>query len=351
LFRSEVPVRALLTLTTAIGAAILAIPVHAQWQTVQPGGDTVCSDGSPYRFFVHPGDPAKLLVEFEGGGACWSAETCALDIYTRRITTDPAQAERQNQLQGIYDRTRVENPLRDFTHVYIPYCTGDLHWGNATQSYRGTTGSYTIHHRGAINAKAAVTWAYDNVPAASELVVAGCSAGGYAAIAWSADLMAHYPGASAAQLADSAAGVVPEGFFSRAFDDWGIPQSPAWPNAVPSLSLDRLDVAHASVPDLYDGIAGFFPLSAFAQYNTLQDSTQAFFYLLTGAFDANWSARMQESVARIRNANANFASYTAPGTQHCVINRPELYTTRVGNVLLTDWLRDLVATHHPPNVP
>jgi len=343
--------RILLILTAATSAAVFADPVLAQWQTVQPGGDTVCSDGSPYRFFVHPGDPAKLLVEFEGGGACWSAETCELDVFTRRITTDPAQAARQNQLQGIYDRTRAENPLRDFTHVYVPYCTGDLHWGNVTQSYTGTTGRFTVHHRGAINAQAAVSWAYENVPAPTQLVVAGCSAGGYGATAWSAHLMAHYPGASAAHLADSAAGVVPEGFFSRALNDWGIQHSPAWPNAIPSLSLDRLDVAHASLPDMYDGIAGFFPLSVFSQYNTLQDSTQTFFYLLAGAPPAGWSAGMQESVARIRSANANFVSYTAPGTQHCVINRPEFYTTRVGNVLLTDWVRDLVATHHPPNVP
>ena len=41
------------------------------WNAIEPGGDTLCSDGTPYRFFVHPGNTTKLMVYFEGGGACW----------------------------------------------------------------------------------------------------------------------------------------------------------------------------------------------------------------------------------------------------------------------------------------
>ena len=41
------------------------------------------------------------------------------------------------------------------THVYVPYCTGDLHWGNATVRYQE---GVTIEHRGAVNAQAAVDW-------------------------------------------------------------------------------------------------------------------------------------------------------------------------------------------------
>src|SRR5688500_18322802 len=76
-------------LAAAFFLVLSAPAAQAQWQAIEPGGDTICSDGSPYRFFVHPGDPARLLFEFEGGGACWSAETCAMEIYNRRVTTDP----------------------------------------------------------------------------------------------------------------------------------------------------------------------------------------------------------------------------------------------------------------------
>ena len=116
------------------GLLILALlaPTGAfaqEWETVVPGGDTICSDGSPYRFFIRRGDPAKLLIEFEGGGACWNGTTCDADIYSKAVTSDPETARKSGQLQGIYDRTNPSNPLKDFTHVYIPYCTGDAHMG------------------------------------------------------------------------------------------------------------------------------------------------------------------------------------------------------------------------------
>lgn len=347
------PIGASAPFVAALFAAALAAPfAEAQWRTLEPGGDTLCSDGSPYRFFVHPGDPAKLLVEFEGGGACWSGATCELDIYTRRITTDPEQARERGQLQGIYDGANPENPFRDFTHVYVPYCTGDLHWGDSTQRYTGFTGSYTVQHRGARNAAAAANWAFENVPAASQVAVAGCSAGGYGAILWSSHILARYPGAAAVQLADSAAGVAEPGFFATLLEAWGA--RTAWPSFIPGLALEGLDPARVSMPYLYGAIAAYYPLAGFSQYNTLFDTTQVFFYGLTRgaiAAPAAWSASMQESVAAIRDANPNFASYTAPGLQHCVINQPEFYTTETGGVRLADWVRRLLATGRPGSVP
>src|SRR5215203_1188001 len=99
---------------SALVLLLLAAPAGAQWRTIEPGGDTVCADGSPYRFFVHPGDPARLLVEFEGGGACWSAETCAMAIYSRSVLIDPELARQFGLLTGIYDRANRENPFREW---------------------------------------------------------------------------------------------------------------------------------------------------------------------------------------------------------------------------------------------
>ena len=52
-------------------------------------------------------------------------------------------------------------PEHGYTHVYVPYCTGDLHWGNATVRYQG---GVTIEHRGAVNAQTAVDWLQANLP-------------------------------------------------------------------------------------------------------------------------------------------------------------------------------------------
>lgn len=340
----------------AIGLAVVLAPAPAfgQWTTIVPGGDTMCSDGSTYRFFVHQGDPSKLLVEFEGGGGCWSGGTCEQDIYTKRVTTDLEGARIAGQLPGIYDRSNLQNPLRDFTHVYIPYCTGDLHWGNATTSYVTSTGRpLVVQHKGGANASAAVSWAEANVPAPAELVVAGCSAGGYGAALWSAELARTYPGARMTELADSAAGVVPAGFLSTVLASWGV--SRAWPSFIPSLSLDRIDPATLSLPSLYSAVAAFFPRATFAQFNTRNDTVQTFFYVLakgviTPTDGIDWSNGMNANVTNLSATTPNFRSYVASGNEHCVINKPSLYTTTSGGRRFVDWLRDLVGGADPGDV-
>src|SRR5262245_55705687 len=47
------------------------------WNTIAPGGDTVCARGAPFRYFVRPGKVNKLLIDFRGGGACWNEKTCS----------------------------------------------------------------------------------------------------------------------------------------------------------------------------------------------------------------------------------------------------------------------------------
>ena len=337
-----------------LGALAPEFALAQQWETVTPGGATMCSDGSPYRFFVHRGDPAKLLIEFEGGGACSSGPTCEADAYNKTITNDPEVARQTGQLQGIYDRSNPANPFKDYTHVYIPYCTGDLHWGNATAQYTTLTGApLTIEHKGAANAVTALNWAGANVPAPAQVVVAGCSAGGYGAALWSAKIAMAYPGARMVELADSAAGVVPDGFFATTLSSWNV--ASAWPDFIPDLALDRVDPATLSLPKLYTSVAGFFPTASFSQFNTRTDSVQIFFYALSkgtiSATDAvDWSAKMVSNVEQIGAANPNFRAYLAPGTEHCVINRPSFYTQTVGGKKFSDWVTTLLSGGDPGQV-
>ncbi len=74
--------RRLLALLLLLGLAV-AQGLEALWKPVEvPGG--VCSDGSPYRFYVSPGDPKKVVIDFQGGGACWDAATCGPQSPTYR---------------------------------------------------------------------------------------------------------------------------------------------------------------------------------------------------------------------------------------------------------------------------
>src|SRR5690348_6861110 len=48
-----------------------------QWNEIQPGGDTICARGGAYSFFVYPGKTNKVVIDFIGGGACWTEESCS----------------------------------------------------------------------------------------------------------------------------------------------------------------------------------------------------------------------------------------------------------------------------------
>lgn len=152
------------------------------WETISPGGNTQCSDGSDYQFHVKPGNPNKLLVFLNGGGACWNAQTC--DISSKR----PAYVPRvdlshndPNHHSGIFELSNPSNPAKDWTMVFVPYCTGDVHLGSSTQQYKTERGrEFTINHFGAINSQAVLDWIADNL-SPSQVLVSGASAGALAA--------------------------------------------------------------------------------------------------------------------------------------------------------------------------
>ena len=62
------------------------------WHAIEPGGDTICSRGQPWAFFFRPGVVNKLVVEFQGGGACWNYPTCSVaDMIFKIIGVSSAQ--------------------------------------------------------------------------------------------------------------------------------------------------------------------------------------------------------------------------------------------------------------------
>ena len=112
------------------------------WNKFPGNNETECADGSDYAYYVYPGTVNKLVIDFQGGGACWDDGTCSLPseapgdggLYNSLIFGEPAP-------QGIYDKTREDNPTKDWYHAFISYCTADIHLGNSTQTYTNADGS------------------------------------------------------------------------------------------------------------------------------------------------------------------------------------------------------------------
>ncbi|MEM0266470.1 MAG: pectin acetylesterase-family hydrolase [Archaeoglobaceae archaeon] len=131
-------------------------------------------------------DQNKVLIYLEGGGACFNFLTCRPTTQGGTvITLEPnfttlSYAYRQ----GIFNVTNPNNPFRNWTIVFVPYGTGDIHMGNRVVKYYNISNplqNKTIYHVGYVNAIVAMRWinASGNF---DQIVVTGTSAGGFGTI-------------------------------------------------------------------------------------------------------------------------------------------------------------------------
>jgi hypothetical protein len=306
-----------------------------------PGGDTTCALGGKYAFFVRRGKTNKLLLDFQGGGACWNALTCQIGkaICTQDIG-DTEAAVKSGYAEGIYDYDNPKNPFADWTHVIIPYCTCDIHWGNAVATYGEGDGQVTIHHKGAVNTQAVLAWVYANLAKPERIFVTGCSAGAYGSIVWSAFVAQHYPGVPVAQLGDSGAGIITPSFLADSFPSWNALKS--LPGFIPALAPAQIDLPKMVLGDIYHRIAAHFPNFHFSQYTTAFDENQVFYFKAMGGSDANaWNTQMTKAFADIHASTPNFRSFIAPGELHCIEPFPQFYDVQVGGQTLVDWVAGL----------
>ena len=121
---------------------------------------------------MRPADPEKVVLFFQGGGACFSADSCSFTDGTYKATTDAGDDPSNGT--GVWDLDDPRNPLAGYSIVFVPYCTGDVHLGDATTEYAP---GLTVQHKGYVNAIAAVDHLVSTFPAAREVVVTGESAG------------------------------------------------------------------------------------------------------------------------------------------------------------------------------
>jgi hypothetical protein len=301
----------------------------AGWTKIEPGGDTICSDGTPYAYFVHPGTVNRLVVYFQWGGACWDAASCSTPGLFDETVDDSDNPE--NFAVGIGDLDNPDNPFKDWFWVFIPYCTADLHWGNNTQTY---TADVTIQHKGFVNFSAVLDWIEANFEQPEKIFVGGCSAGGAGSIIGAAHIQELYPDVPVYQLSDSNAGVSTEDVSQAIASSWNTADS--MPDWIPALQVPSAELTMA---DLYIAVANYYPDDRWAQYNTAFDDVQTLYYAVQGG-TGDWSDLMLASIQEIQNSAPNFHSYIAPGKIHCTSDT--FYTREVEGVKLVDWVEAMV---------
>jgi pectinacetylesterase len=314
------------------------------WQQVRPGGRTLCGRGGPFAFWARLASPDRLLVYFEGGGFCWDYRSCrpAASLFKDHVT------DKENpglQGMGILDLTDHRNPFHDWSVLYVPSCTGDLYAGDSTRIYRSADGrTLAVHHRGQVNASAALDWVFQRVPRPARVVVAGCSAGSVGSMLHAPRIIERYRDARVAQLGDSLGYLLSESGDLRPWQAYAL--LPDWIPAVRALRPGRL-----TMPRLYDAVAAHYPQSAFGQVNFRQDGVQRAYFTAAGGRPEDFDRALLGNLAEIRASAPNFRSCLLDGSAHCALPSGDFYRLRSGGVALRDWVADVAAGRDVPNLP
>lgn len=140
----------------------------------QAGNGPICIVGTPYSVTARVRDPKNVIIVLRGGGACWQG------FYRCNLTGSPAPT------RGVFadsfttpEGHVINNPLVDWSIVYLPYCDGSFHSGDNDVVDPQFPSGPVRYHRGLRNLTAGLDLARRLFPQAKKVLLAGGSAGGY----------------------------------------------------------------------------------------------------------------------------------------------------------------------------
>jgi hypothetical protein len=203
-----------------------------------------------------------------------------------------------------------------------------------------------VEHRGYPNGLIAVEHLASSYPDATDVVVAGISAGSAAAPLYAGLVADALPEARIVSMADSSGGYPDLPVLNGAVGSlWGTMSAvPDWPET------EGVTAREWSLPGLYGVVAAHAPEVSFGKFDHAYDGAQVFYADLAG-FDADeLLALIDENAARIEADGADVAEYVAPGDGHTILDTEAIYELEVAGVRFIDWLTELVEGGTPADV-
>ena len=310
------------TYTVAPGEPITA--PEETW-TVVPVPDAHCANGTSTGLAVNLTNRSKrVLILLAGGGACWEASACALGTATHISDTMGEAAvlgeARHANLATVFNRDDVNNPFRDASFVYIPYCTGDLHGGTQVTTY-DWFGPRRIEHVGARNMDAYLRRLQPTFPDATRVILAGISAGGYGATLHGWRVQKAFPWAPVDVLNDSGlmVDVAGDGRYGTMQQRWKLDFPPGCTECSSGLAAVLTRSAELLTPPRRYAMLGY-----------LRDSTIGLYFGLQGDVIESRLLNVRSSAA------SNVKTFYLAGDQHVLLTTPNASTA--SGVTVRAWL-------------
>ena len=271
------------------------------------------------------------------GGACYNAETCARNPSSFGADDFAAWADARGGA-GLFS-TAARSPVGDWTHVYVPYCTGDVHGGTrAGVEVPGVAGAQQfVGHR---NLERALDRLAPTLGAPDTLVLAGSSAGAFGTLVNFPEVADRFPGAHAVLFNDSGPAFFDDAVLSpdlgRTFADLYGFRDAFPPDASTLFEPDGLETVYAYLAERH-------PDARFGLASTHQDRTIRYYFgfgqpdgTITGP---EYAAGLDDLRERLPDA---WRTAYLPGDGHTFVGSDRLFFG--ADTDLGAWLGDLVAS-------
>ena len=311
-----------------------------------------CASGAQAGIGYSAGDERTVVLFLQGGGACWNNGTCRPSVFqwgpvcnygqdsvclyddsggTKPLAAHVAEAdpfpvdgggafpsEIAVVRQSLLFSRRVENPLRSATWVYVPYCTGDLHAGDATRTWFTKSDlfsqpvAHAHHFAGARNMDLYLAALRARHPQVDTVYLVGVSGGGYGATLNFERVRRAFPEATVHLLADSAPMLE-------------TPHFTEWRDAMNLQFPDDCSDCDAGLPQTLDFMLGRSPDARIALLASGSDAViTRFFY--SGGDTGSWLsppfgtyASQLATLQPVVDAHPQARLFTLPGESHVLL--------------------------------
>jgi hypothetical protein len=305
--------------------------------------DSKCRDGSPAGIAVNlQSDSSKVMIFLQGGGACLDLLTCA---------GNPANVAGQTGGLdlGIFDRSHADNPVRDWNHVFVPYCTGDVHAGTKDDGMVAEVG-VVQHFVGRPNLEKFLRRVVPTFADAEQVLLAGSSAGGFGS-AINAELVQTAFGSVPVVVLDDSgppmsSEYLPPCLQRRWRETWGLDES-----LLKDCGDDCPDRDDYTI-DYMEHLAAKYPGQTSGLIETTADTIITAFFgygaddcagsVLSPVPAETFTAGLLDFRARVQGISDDFGTYYIEGSQHTWLRDESFYTQATGGVRLVDWVSDVI---------
>ncbi len=306
-----------------------------------PFADSACGNGSPTGIAISKTSRSdKLLLFLNGGGACWDQLTCDTLNLASYINTGFGEADATQSFgtlggTGIFNRDNPDNPFADYSFVFVPYCTGDVHAGDNPNAPDGKA------HVGYLNVGAFLNRVVPTFAKASQVVLSGASAGGFGVL-MNYDRVARAFGSSVpvVLLDDSGPPMAPQ-YLTESLQTSTLVT--AW-NSLVHLPEGCPDVGVGKMENVYECLSTLYPDGRFGLLVSEQDQViRSFYGYGLQQFPMN-AAAFQEGLydvaSRLEKLD-RWRYYFIAGDKHTWVGDEPVGGTTVSGVKITDWMRGL----------